>query len=258
MVLSLLGAGFPEPCGLHGSGKGIPRLYGGKRPTQNGKHTPGPRHGAHPVAAAAHGAELLPIGNQVLGAGKQHHTPQLLRQRCGQPGGRFGGGQTVHPVLAAAKAQQGGGLPGVHPHNGGLHLLQKALDVCQPPGACAHAHRVQHNRDAAAVCRGTGGAGSGELGFVRGAGVQHNGAGQRGNIGHFLRGLGHDGACPDGQRQVGAVVGRNNVGNAVQKRVLRPDGSQRCGYGHKYKPRVTCSGRSAWISGCRSFPVQTG
>ena len=49
MVLSLLGAGFPEPCGLHGSGKGIPRLYGGKRPAQNGKHTPGPRHGAHPV-----------------------------------------------------------------------------------------------------------------------------------------------------------------------------------------------------------------
>ena len=86
-----------------------------------------PRHGAHPVAAAAHGAELLTIGNQVLGAGKQHHTPQLLRQRCGQPGGRFGGGQTVYPVLAAAKAQQGGGLPGVHPHNGGLHLLQKAL-----------------------------------------------------------------------------------------------------------------------------------
>ena len=126
MVLSLLGAGFPEPCGLHGSGKGIPRLYGGKRPAQNGKHTPGPRHGAHPVAAAAHGAELLPIGNQVLSAGKQHHTPQLLRQSCGQPGGRFGGGQTVYPVLAAAKAQQGGGLPGVHPHNGGLHLLQKA------------------------------------------------------------------------------------------------------------------------------------
>ncbi len=78
------------------------------------------------------------------------------------------------------------------------------------------------------------------------------------NVGHFLRGLGHDGACPDGQRQVGAVVGRNNVGNAVQKRVLRLDGSQRCGYGHKYKPRVTCSGRSAWISGCRSFPAQTG
>jgi hypothetical protein len=162
-----------------------------------------------------------------------------------------------YPVFITG-VKQGGGLPGVHPHNGGLHLLQKALDVCQPPGACAHAHRVQYNRDAAAVCRGTGGAGGGELGFVRGAGVQHNGAGQSGNVGHFLRGLGHDGACPDGQRQVGAVVGRNNVGNAVQKRVLRPDGSQRCGYGHKYKPRVTCSGRSAWISGCRSFPVQTG
>lgn len=84
-------------------------------------------------------------------------------------------------------------------------------------GLPPHTHRIQH--------RGLFGGGAGlgaqeagvEPGLVRCAGVEHRGGAGGGDGGHLLRGLGHDGAGAHRQHQVGAVVGGDDVGDAVDQ-----------------------------------------
>ena len=146
-------------------------------------------------------------------------------------------------MLCGGKPQQRGGLTVVDPQNVGVHALQKAADLLQPPMAGSYTHRVQHHGHTTAVGRFARESGGGELGFIGGAGVQHHGGGQGGNLGHLLRGLGHDGACPHRQRQIGAVICRNYVGNTVQQRLAAADGSACLLTGHDIllqRARLAC------------------
>ena len=115
-----------------------------------------------------------------------------------------------------------------------MNFLQKLADILQPPGAGPYTDWVQHYRDTAAVGGGTGQPGSSEFGFVGGAGVQHYGTGQHGDVGHLLGSLSHDGAGTDGQGQVGAIVGGDQVGDAVQQRLAGADGCKGFESGHGF------------------------
>ena len=219
--------------GAHGGGQGADRpvrVGGQKGGAQGGQLTARPRHPAHLRAAIVDDKAALPVAHQVRLPGDGHQTAQL-------PGGPLHKDDLlrktarllavgVHPTMGVGPGQQGPQFRDVAAQGRDGQAGQQHPGGVGAHGAGSRPHRVQQDRSVQTTgllsCRQHGR----HPAAAEGAQIQHQASGQGGDIGALLRVVGHDGAGPAGQQDIGHVVGRDIVGNGVDHRGLLPDPGQ--------------------------------
>ncbi len=150
------------------------------------------------------------------------------------------------------------GLSRIDPQQGRSEAVQQRFGPFQTPRTCPYAHRVQNHR----LAQFHGGAAPKETGpefFLIGrAGIQNSGVRGGGNGFHLLTRLGHNRAGSQGKGKVGAVVGGDQIGDAVDQRTAGPDHVQKGKIRRRHRTsRISVPGRTAWLSDRRFFAGRT-
>ena len=215
-----------------GGGAGSRQGFAGHRPAegphQGREHTAAARDAGHGGAAVAEQIGGFAVGQHVDGPGHGHDGPGLARQR---PGCVHGLGQGllgdavglahVHAAAARVVSGQRPDLRRIAPDDRKADVFQQPGGFAPPQGGVARAHGVEHHGPARVVGRLP--AEDHGLHFIDGSQIADQRSGSGGGLCHLPGVGGHGGRAAHRQQDIGAVVHRDHICDAVHQRRALPD-----------------------------------